>query len=212
MVSSNSVARLGLYRRLLEELRKGGVQYIFSHQLAPLSNVTAAQVRRDVMPLGCSGNPAKGYAVAELSESIGQLLDAPEGERVALVGVGNLGRAIISYVAGRRPGLAIVAAFDTDAAMAGRVIHGCRCYHLDELPEVVEAEGITVGIITVPAAAAQAVADRLLRAGVRGILNFAPTRLRVPAEVTVEDLDVTLALEKVAFLARQRQGRKPVWK
>ena len=212
MVSENTIARLSLYRRLLYSLRDDHVRYVFSHQLARIGTVKAAQVRRDIMALGCSGNPSRGYGVAELIDSISNLLDVPEGQQVALIGIGNLGRAIIAYLAGRRPGLTVVAAFDVDPSKTERVIHGCRCYHLDELPRVVEEKNITVAVITTPGAAAQSVTDLLVRSGVRAILNFAPTRLRVPLEVSVEDMDVTTSLEKVAFLARQREEKKAVFK
>jgi len=164
-------------------------------------------VRRDMMAVGYSGSPTRGYDVRALVESIGESLDAPEGQGVALVGIGNLGRAIMAYFTGRRPKLSIVAAFDSDPAKINRVIHGCRCYSMIELPEVVRDLAIRIAIITVPSAEAQSVADSLVRAGVTGILNFAPAPLRVPAGVYVEDIDMSMSLEKVAFFARQ--GLKP---
>jgi redox-sensing transcriptional repressor len=119
------------------------------------------------------------------------------------VGVGNLGKAILSYFAGRRPNLQIVAAFDNDLYKVNRAIHGCRCYAMEHLYEVAQAQGIRLAIITVPAQAAQDVADALVQAGIRGILNFAPVRLRVPPHMYVEDIDMTVSLEKVAYFARQ---------
>ena len=122
---------------------------------------------------------------------------------MALVGVGNLGRAILAYFTGRRPNLAIVAAFDRDEHRVNRVIHGCRCYPADKLEETLAEQEIRTAIIAVPAGEAQKVADRLVRGGVRGILNFAPTPLRVPPAVFVQEMDITTSLEKVAFFARQ---------
>lgn len=207
MTSDKTIGRLSLYRRLLHGLMADGVVNTFSHRLAHLAGVTPAQVRRDLMAIGYSGTTKRGYEVPELVESIGQFLDVANGQGVALVGVGNLGRAILTYFAGRRPNLAIVAAFDTDPYKVNRVIHGCHCYGMDDLGRVVRDQDIKVAILTVPAGVAQPVADTLVSAGVRGILNFAPARLRVPPHTYVEDIDMTVTLEKVAYFARKGSSR-----
>lgn len=201
--SERTIGRLSLYRSLLNRLLREGVESLYSHELAALAGGTPSQVRRDLMATGYTGSPTRGYAVRELIESIGQFLDASAGDRVALVGVGNLGRAILAFFAGRRPNLQIVAALDNDPYKVDRVIHGVRCHPMGELERVLAEQGIRVAILTVPAVEAQEVAVRLTRAGVRGILNFAPVRLRVPRGVFVEDVDVTMSLEKVAFFSRQ---------
>ncbi len=203
-----TVGRLSLYRRLLGSLMAGGVRNVYSHELAKMAGVTAAQVRRDMMAVGYSGSPTRGYDVRALSDSIGDFLDTPEGQGVALVGIGNLGRAIMAYFTGRRPRLSIIAAFDTDPAKVSRVVLGCRCYAFAELTEVVRRHGIHLAIVTVPSGEAQTVADALVRAGVTGILNFAPVPLRVPPGVYVEDIDMAMSLEKVAFFARQGLKQK----
>lgn len=156
-----------------------------------------------MMAVGYSGSPTRGYDVKELIKSIGAFLDAPKGMNVGLVGVGNLGRAILAYFSGRRPKLSIVAAFDDDPSKTNRKIHGCPCYPVSELTKIVEEKDIRIGIITVPAEAAQRVADELSAAGVRGLLNFAPVRIVAHRPIYVEDIDVTMALEKVAYFARQ---------
>lgn len=202
LTSEKTIARLSLYRRLLTGLLAEGTKSVFSHQLAARVGGTAAQVRRDLMALGASGSPTRGYDVRGLIESIGEFLDDPDGQGVALVGAGNLGRALLAHFAHRRPKLRITAAFDTDPRKAGRVIAGCRCHAMDELEEVLAAQGIRVAIIAVPAEAAQPVLDRLQRAGVTGVLNFAPHPLRPAAGTYVEDMDMTTSLEKVAFFAR----------
>jgi redox-sensing transcriptional repressor len=202
VIPDKTIGRLSLYRRLLNRLHSEGTRFVYSHQLAALARVTPAQVRRDIMSIGYSGNPNRGYDVLELTESIGQSLDDPQGQKVALVGVGNLGRAILNYFSGRRPRLAIVAAFDNDLRKCDRVVQGCRCYNIEQLPEIVREQGITVGAIAVPATEAQQVSNILVQVGIRGILNFAPVRLHAPANVYVEDFDMTTALEKVAYFAR----------
>jgi redox-sensing transcriptional repressor len=210
MVSNKTIGRLSLYRRLLNSLQSEGVRNVYSHQLANMAGCTAAQVRRDLMAVGYSGSPTHGYEVARLIESIREFLDAPGGQGVALVGVGNLGKAILAYFAGRRPNLQIVAAFDSDPYKVDRVIHGCRCYPIEKLSEVVREKDIRVAVITVPAGAAQAVAEQLVQAGVRGLLNFAPVRLRVPPNVHIEDIDMTMSLEKVAYFSRRGAVEKGV--
>ncbi len=204
-VPDKTVGRLSLYRRLLSNLLSDKKkEFVFSHQLAKTAGVTAAQVRRDMMVIGSNGSPKRGYAVRDLIESIGQFLDAPDVQAVALVGVGNLGRAILAHFAGRRPNLKIVAAFDNDPSKTGMVISGCRCYAMQDMPEVFEKKNITTAIVTVPANQAQGVADALATAGVWGLLNFAPVNLTVPASVYVEDMDITTSLERAAFFARCR--------
>jgi redox-sensing transcriptional repressor len=207
-VSGKTIGRLSLYRRVLYDLLAEGERSIFSHQLAELVGGTAAQVRRDMMAVGSAGSPTRGYDIQELTHSIGDFLDAPSGQAVALVGVGNLGRAILAYFAGRRPKLSIEAAFDNDPSKYGRVIHGCRCYPVEDLVKVVKDRRIAIGIVTVPADQAQDVADKLCQAGACGLVNFAPVRLLVPANVYVEDIDMTMAIEKAAYFARLRAAEK----
>lgn len=208
-VSIRTVGRLSLYRRLLTTLVAEGQRSIYSHELAGLAGSSAAQVRRDLMVIGYSGSPNRGYQVLELMNSIGQFLDSPTGQRVALVGIGNLGRALLSYFTGRRPKLSIVAAFDSDPEKVHRVVHNCQAYPVAELAEVSRRLDIRVGIITVPAHTAQEVADLMVVAGIRAILNFAPVRVRVPAGIYVEDLDMTTSLEKAAFFARPPGQESP---
>jgi redox-sensing transcriptional repressor len=199
-----TVERLGQYRRLLASKSADSAPSVFSHELAGSTGVTAAQVRRDMMTIGFSGSPTRGYNVELLGQAIARILDPPQAQEIALVGVGNLGRAILAYFVGRRPQLALTVAFDTDAERYNRVIHGCRCYPATEMEALIQGRGIHTAILAVPAASAQAVAERIITAGVTGILNFAPVRLHVPDWVFVESMDLALSLEKVAFFGRQQ--------
>jgi redox-sensing transcriptional repressor len=203
MPSNQTIGRLSLYRRVLQELDVDGVRNVFSHQLARFAGGTAAQVRRDIMVVGYTGSSAHGYDVAALIESIGQFLDATVSQGIALVGVGNLGRALLAYFVGRNPRFSIVAAFDTDEHKVGRVIHGCRCYPMPDMEQVMKEKGIRMAILAVPAAVADETATRLCEAGITGILNFAPVRLWTSRNVYVEDMDMTMALERVAYHAGQ---------
>jgi len=206
VIPVNTIGRLSLYRRLLQEQAALGTRQIFSHQLASLAVSTAAQVRRDLMTIGFSGSPRRGYAVSDLIAAIGTVLVRSVETSVALVGVGNLGRAILAYFANRQPLIRFVAALDRDPEKVGRVIHGCRVFPIDQAEQVLRQASVRAVVLAVPAGDAQAVADRLVLAGVRGFLNFAPVRLRVPPGVFVEDMDMTTALDRVAFYAHQHGG------
>jgi redox-sensing transcriptional repressor len=203
MVPDKTVGRLSLYRRLLQNLQAEGHTHVFSHELAGLARGTAAQVRRDIMAIGSTGSPARGYEIRQLMDTISAFLDAPQPQKVALVGIGNLGRALMAYFTGRNPKLFIAAAFDTEPQKVDRVISGCRCYPITRLDDVVREEGITIGIITVPASEAQKVASQLCASGVRGLVNYAPVKLHLPPYIYVDDMDMTMSLEKVAYFARQ---------
>lgn len=202
-IASKTVGRLSLYRRLLEARVQRGGEFVYSHELAVLACVTPSQVRRDLMSTGCTGNPGKGYRTRELIDSISGVLDEPAGQKVALIGAGNLGRAILSYFSGRRPNLQITASFDIDPHKTGRVINGCRCYSMGELKTVLKNGDIVTAILAVPAQRAQETTDLLVEAGIRGILNYAPVPLRVPDGVFLEERDMTMSLETVAFFARK---------
>jgi redox-sensing transcriptional repressor len=203
-IPTRTVERLSRYRRIVREKSGVGVQSLFSHELAALAVGTAAQVRRDLMSIGCTGSSNYGYKVTELLDSIGRAIDGPSVQRVALVGVGHLGAALIDFVEHCCPKLVISAAFDDDPSKSDRVYHGVRVYGDSRIAEVVRAEDITVAIVCVPADAAQEVVDQLVAAGVSGILNFAPVSLRAAISTYVEQIDMTVALEKVAYFTRQK--------
>lgn len=198
------ICRLSRYLSILQIQRAEDKKYLFSHILASLAHVTPAQVRRDLMMVGANGIPARGYEIANLVRHIEKVLYASHEHRLALVGVGNLGRAILSYLPGRMTNLVLAAAFDTNPAKTGKLLHGVRCFSLDRLDEIVKREAIDIAILTVPAAVAQDVTDRLVQNGIRGLLNFTAVALRVPRKIHVEDLDVVVSLEKIAYLVREK--------
>jgi redox-sensing transcriptional repressor len=202
VIPEKTIGRLSLYRRILGRLLTERRSHLHSHDLASLSGSTAAQVRRDLMTIGYSGSPARGYDVQGLIRLIDEMLDGPEVMPIGLVGVGNLGRAVLTYFSGRRPNLKIVAAFDDDPDKVGRLVGGCPVHRVSEVERVVREERIRIGVVAVPAEVAQKVADLLVAGGVRGILNFAPVALRVPRNVHVEDQDLTMSMDKVAYYAR----------
>lgn len=201
-VSERSVRRLSLYRRFLLHAQAGGSRYLFSHDIATATRTSAAQVRRDLMAISGSGSSSRGYHVADLLKSVSDFLDAPAPQHVALIGLGNLGRAVFAYFVGRHPNLRITLTFDIDPAKTGRLINGCPCHNIHELSDLCPDKGIRMAILTVPAAEAQTVTDMLVRGGIRGIVNFAPVTLYVPVGVFVETMDFSISLETAAFFSR----------
>lgn len=201
--SYRTIGRLTHYWRALRDLETEGQTYAYSHLLAAKAQVTAAQVRRDIMVLGYSGTPARGYEVRRLIECIEAYVFPSSEQRAAIAGVGNIGLALLKFFTGRRPNLRVTASFEADPEKFDRLIYGCRCHSIDSAGEVIRREGISVGIIAVPDTEAQYVADVFVAAGIRGILNFARTPLEVPAGVYVENIDLAMSLDRVAFFARQ---------
>jgi len=197
-----TIERLSQYRRTLLNHLSQGQTHIYSHELAALLNITAVQVRRDIMFLGYTSIQRKGYNIKELVEVIGKLLDHNEVINVAVVGIGHLGTAITTYFRGKRAKLDIVAAFDIDEDKIGKVIAGVKCYSLTQIEEVIKSMDISVGIITVPPENAYDIADKLVSAGVKGILNLTTVPLNVPSHVYLEEYDMVTSLEKVAYFVK----------
>ena len=204
-ISRKTVGRLSLYRRLLDDLRATGAENIYSHQLAHLAGVSAAQVRRDFMVIGYSGSPNRGYQVDTCMASIESLLDGDVYQEVALVGMGRLGQSLLAHFAGKRAQLRITAGFDTDPALVGSTFQDCLVQSVDDMEQVVSDKGIRIAILAVPPDRGQEVAEILVRAGVRSFVDFTGIPLRVPDEVFVDHMDITSALESAAFFARKEQ-------
>lgn len=194
-----TVERLSQYRRnLLISLNKGK-EFIFSHEIAQLLHITPVQVRRDIMLIGYNGTLRKGYDVKELIDLIGRIIDTDEGQNVCIMGLGNLGKAILKYFTGKRPKLKIVATFDNNPDKIGQLFAGVPVYHVDELHAKLTELDISIGIITVPFDRANETAERLVEAGIRGILNFSSKPLNIPDHVYLEEYDMITSLEKVAY-------------
>jgi redox-sensing transcriptional repressor len=203
-IPQRTVERFFRYCQFLHSRLEAGSEHVFSHELATAVGVSPEQVRRDLMNFRqVKGTPQRGYPIKEFMAELYSHLESSALTKMVLVGVGNLGKAILSYFLKRRPNLSIVAAFDLDPEKTDRVYSGCQVHHIGQLEKTVSREKAAVGIITVPAAAAQEAADALVRAGARGIINFAPVQLKVPAGVFLEQIDITLSIEKVAYFARK---------
>lgn len=202
-----TVERLSQYRRALLMILSKEKTHVFSHEVAQMLHITPVQVRRDLMLIGYSGNLRKGYDIKELIELIGKIIDSEKGQRVAVVGLGNLGKAIISYFKGKRSKLAIIAAFDINPEKIDRVYDGVACYHINQMTDIIKQHNISIGIVSVPSEQAPEIAETLAKAGVKGILNFTPKPLNVPPYVYLEEYDMITSLEKVAFFAKKNDER-----
>ncbi|MCX6233806.1 MAG: redox-sensing transcriptional repressor Rex [Bacteroidetes bacterium] len=197
-----TVERLSQYRRALLIWNASHKQHIFSHELAGLLHITPVQVRRDIMLIGYTGTLRKGYDVKELIDLIGRIIDTEEGINACVVGIGNLGRAIIRYFSGKRTKLSIIAAFDTNTDKVGRNFTGVPCYHPDRLAEIIEKENIRIAILTVPAEVAASVANTMVNAGIKGIINYTPTALNVDEDIYLGEYDMITSLEKAAYFVK----------
>ncbi len=181
-----------------------GKTHIFSHELAQLHNITAVQVRRDIMFIGYSSMQRKGYDVNELIRVIGEIIDPEEGLNFAIIGIGNLGRAITHYFMSKRTKLNIVAAFDVDPNKINRVVSGVKCYPIQDIPEIVKELDIRVALLTVPSEAAVDTAAKLVSGGIKGILNFTTVPLNAPASVYLEEYDMITSLEKISYFVKMQ--------
>lgn len=197
-----TIERISEYRRSLLNCLTNGKTHIYSHELAQLHHNTAVQVRRDIMFIGYSSMQRKGYDVRELIDVIGRILDSKEGLNVAVIGIGNLGRAITAYFMGKRSKLNIVAAFDVDPNKIDRVISGVKCYSLNDMKRIIQEKNISIGVITVPADQARDIAEDLYEAGIRGLLNFTTVPLNVSPELYIDEYDMITSLEKVAYFVK----------
>ncbi|HYW13686.1 MAG TPA: redox-sensing transcriptional repressor Rex [Longimicrobium sp.] len=203
-ISESAVRRLSLYLRLLQEADAAGAETISSGELADRGGTTSAQVRKDLSLFGSFGKRGLGYSVQELLERIRTILGLQRSWRVALIGAGKLGSALFSYRDFEARGFDIRAVFDADPRKVGTQWGGLTIRADEEMVETVSALEIDMAIVAVPADAAQHVVDRLVKAGVRGVLNFAPARLKVPPGVALKNVDVTLELEGLSFSLNSR--------
>ena len=206
-IPDKTIERLSLYRRLLTYELIQNRENIYSHEIAQLACLSSAQVRRDLMVLEHIGNPRKGYKVSQIIEQISAILGKTKVQKIAIFGVGNLGRAILSYFSGKMLDLPIVAAFDTSLEKTDRVICGCHVYHVSNFEEIFKKDNISIVILAVPVSAAQEIVDMLIPMGVCAFINFAHVPLKVPENIFVENIDIMLTIEKAAYFAIQNRDR-----
>jgi redox-sensing transcriptional repressor len=211
-ISEAVVRRLPVYLRFLNELSLSDVQTVSSQDLGEKLDLNPAQIRKDLAYFGEFGRKGIGYNVDYLIEKIRHILKLDKMLNVALVGTGNLGRALCNYNMYTKDNMKIVAVFDADSGKTGTQINQMTVQPMTELKETVSRLGIAIGIITVPAIEAQNVADRFVAAGIKGILNFAPAVLKVPAGVRIHYADFTSELLSLAYYMdyEKRKGQGDV--
>ena len=198
-----TVARLPVYLRTLLEVQAEGMATISSERLAELAGVNAAKVRKDLSYLGSYGTRGVGYDVDHLLVEMSRELGLTRQWPVAIVGLGNLGAALANYGGFGERGFPVAALVDADPSKVGTMFGEHRIRHVDQLPALVDELAIAIGIIATPAAGAQEVADRLVAAGVRSILNFAPAVVTVPDDVQLRKVDLALELQVLSFYGQR---------
>jgi redox-sensing transcriptional repressor len=205
-ISEPTVRRLSNYYRVLEEVAAEGKRMISSHLLAEREGITSAQVRKDLSSFGSFGRRGLGYHVEHLRDEIRALLGLDRRWKACVVGAGHIGTALLGYRGFADQGFDIVAVFDADAARIGRTLEGLVVRPVSQLSA---RDGFEIGVIATPVRAAQEVADALVAAGVQGILNFAPRKLRVPPAVTLRTVDMTMEFESLSYALTHARAPAP---
>jgi redox-sensing transcriptional repressor len=203
-VADSTVRRLSLYLHYLEEFEDQGIATISSEALASRGGTTSAQVRKDLSFFGSFGKRGLGYAVPELARRLREILGLERRYRVAMIGAGKIGSALVQYRGFRQSGFDIVAIYDSDPAKVGRQWNGLAVQNIDTLETELARRPVDMAVLVTPAESAQAVTDRLVRAGVKAILNFAPVQLSVPDDVEVKTVNLALELETLSYALTNR--------
>jgi len=203
-IAESTVRRLSLYLRFLEEFEEQGMETVSSEALAARGGTTSAQVRKDLSFFGSFGKRGLGYSVAELVRRLREILGLGRTYRVAMIGAGKIGSALVQYRGFRQRGFEIVAIFDADPAKVGRNWNGLTVRDVKELEGELRRQIVDIAVIVTPADAAQAVADKVVGLGVKAILNFAPIQLMVPDDVVVKTVNLALELETLSYALTNR--------
>ena len=203
-ISRATVDRLPLYFRTLRLIRSEGSEIVSSEELGRRIGVTPEQIRKDLASFGAFGKKGVGYHVAELVNNISHILGLDRKWNIAIIGVGHLGWALANYRNFASLGFHLTALFDQNPAIVGQLINGVDVLSVADLETTVASRNIQIGVIAVPAGEAQAVADRLVAAGVHGIWNFAPVRIRVPDNVQIVSEDLSVGLSTLSYHLRRQ--------
>lgn len=203
-IAESTVRRLSLYLRFLEEFEEQGIETVSSEALAARGGTTSAQVRKDLSFFGSFGKRGLGYSVQELVQKLRGILGLGRSYRVALIGAGKIGSALVQYKGFKQRGFEIVAIFDTDAAKVGRAWNGLTVQDARELESALRDQRVDIAVIVTPADSAQSVADRCVALGIKAVLNFAPVQLTVPDDVVVKTVNLALELETLSYALTNR--------
>lgn len=203
-----AIRRLPVYLRVLEEVLAADGAIISSAELAERTGFSPEQIRKDLAYFGAFGTRGVGYDTALLSRRISKILGLHQGVKACLVGAGHLGYALARYSLSKHKDVRIAAIFDADPAKIGTDIMGVEVLHISELVATVQAERIKIGIVTVPAPEAQKTVDLLVAAGIEAVLNFAPAKIKVPPHVFLQNIDLTIELQSLAYYTSASQAEE----
>ena len=198
-ISDSTIERLAKYYRTLENFIKHGTTSVSSDDLADQDIITSAQVRKDLSSFGTFGKRGIGYDTSDLFQQIQQIMGLDKKWNIAIVGAGNIGRALINFKEFKQRGFNIRGIFDSDPSIIGWDMNGLTVHNMDSFPQRTKHLNIHIGIIAVPSESAQSVADLMVAAGLKAILNFAPKNLRVPEDVLVRNANISINLEMISY-------------
>jgi redox-sensing transcriptional repressor len=204
-IADSTVRRLSIYLRFLEEFEERGLATVSSDELARRGGTTSAQVRKDLSFFGSFGKRGLGYSVPELTSALREILGLRREWRVVIIGAGKIGAALAQYQGFRQRGFSIVAAYDTNADKIGGMLEGIAVRDMSRLELDVAAEHPDIAVLAIPSESAQAVLDRVVAAGIKAVLNFAPAQLIAPADVTVKSVNMAMELEGLTFALTNRE-------
>src|SRR3954469_11133479 len=204
-IADSTVRRLSAYLRFLEDFEGRGLSTISSEELAKRGGTTSAQVRKDLSFFGSFGKRGLGYSVPELAGRLREILGLGKEWRVVIVGAGKIGAALVQYRGFRQRGFNILAAYDNNPEKVGKKLEGIPVRDIDQLERDIQRDKPDIVVLTVPGDEAQKVVDRVVKAGIKAVLNFAPTQLQAPADVTVKNVNMAMELEGLSFALTNRE-------
>ena len=205
-IAESTVRRLSIYLRFLEEFEERGLSTVSSEELARRGGTTSAQVRKDLSFFGSFGKRGLGYSVPELSSALRDILGLGREWRVVIVGAGKIGAALAQYRGFRQRGYTIFAVYDSNPEKIGRSLEGIEIRDIARFETDVAAERPEIAVIAIPGEGAQEVLDRIVRAGIKAVLNFAPVQLHAPPDVTVKSVNMAMELEGLSFALTNRES------
>lgn len=203
-IADSTVRRLSAYLRFLEDFEGRGLSTISSDELARRGGTTSAQVRKDLSFFGSFGKRGLGYSVPELSGRLREILGLGRQWKIIIIGAGKIGAALVQYRGFKQRGFHILAAYDTNGEKVGKNLEGIPIRDIGQLEKDVHREAPDIAVVAVPSEAAQSVVDRVVRAGIKAVLNFAPTQIQVPPDVTVKTVNMAMELEGLSFALTNR--------
>jgi redox-sensing transcriptional repressor len=204
-IAESTVRRLSIYLRFLEEFEDRGLTTVSSEELARRGGTTSAQVRKDLSFFGSFGKRGLGYSVPELSTALREILGLGREWQVVIIGAGKIGAALAQYRGFRQRGFNILAVYDSNPEKIGRTLEGIEIRDIDRFEQDVQRDRPDIAVIAIPAEGAQEVLDRIVRTGIKAVLNFAPVQLHGPADVTVKAVNMAMELEGLSFALTNRE-------